>query len=188
MSFNEQNFLTRLDSLITGDGFRQVQEVKMSEWKTAAGLTLTASTAPTMAALETSFYGVQSASSTTDLGSLAFTVPEDYDSDSDELRLRFLCNSAGTTDEPILTATLYTKREGVALATKTGVDSAAVSKTSATTGATWTEIDLDGLSLLPGDAVFAVLTIGAHTTDAINFYGVELIYRSNLAFTDPNDR
>jgi hypothetical protein len=185
---NEFNFVRRVGFLAPGDGFRKCEDTKLAEWRTAAGLTLTAATAPLAAALETSFYGVQSASSTTDLGSMRVTVPRDYDFDADELRVRFLCNSAGTTDAPVISVQPYIKREGIALRTGTAASSAAVTKTSATTGAAWKEVKLDGNLLRPGDAVALVFTIGAHTTDAINFYGVEIYYRSNLAFSVIEDR
>jgi hypothetical protein len=44
------------------------------------------------------------------------------------------------------------------------------------------------VSLKPGDCVQVTLTSSAHTTDAINIYGISLWYRSNLAFTDKNSR
>ena len=43
-------------------------------------------------------------------------------------------------------------------------------------------------SIKPGDCLSIVLTTAAHTTDAISVYGVELWYRSNLAFSDIRSR
>lgn len=43
-------------------------------------------------------------------------------------------------------------------------------------------------SLKPGDSIQITLSTAAHTTDAISVYGIELWYRSNLAFTDINSR
>ena len=43
-------------------------------------------------------------------------------------------------------------------------------------------------SIRPGDCLSVVLTTAAHTTDAISVYGVEIWYRSNLAFTDIRSR
>jgi hypothetical protein len=43
-------------------------------------------------------------------------------------------------------------------------------------------------SIQAGDALSVVLTTAAHTTDAISVYGVEIWYRSNLAFTDIRSR
>lgn len=43
-------------------------------------------------------------------------------------------------------------------------------------------------SIQAGDMLNIVLTTAAHTTDAIQVYGIEFWYRSNLAFTDINSR
>ena len=185
---NEQNMVKRISFLTTGDGFRKHKDVKLNDVRDADGTTLTTGTVPVLAALETSFIGLSVAANQTYLGTLQFVIPEDYDESKNELRLRFLCNSAGTTNAPTLAATLYVKRAGVALATKTQKTSAAISKTSATTGAAWTEINLDSLSLLPGDSIFAVMVTAAHTTDAVSVYALELYYRSNLAFSTLDNR
>lgn len=204
------NMCKAINQALPGDGFyRQMPFNMLADWKTAAGLVLTAATAPLVAALETSFIGVQSASSTTDLGMFNIPIPRDYDDDADELKIRFLCNSAGTTNAPTITAAIYRKREGVALTADLGVPaSAAIVKTSATIGAGWVEINaskrLGGAapdsggtdnrtatgddSIKAGDRLTVALTISAHATDAINFYGVEIWYRSNLAFTDKDLR
>jgi hypothetical protein len=42
--------------------------------------------------------------------------------------------------------------------------------------------------IAPGDLLNIVLSTAAHTTDAINVYGIKIWYRSNLAFTDINSR
>jgi hypothetical protein len=43
-------------------------------------------------------------------------------------------------------------------------------------------------SIRPGDQLQVTLAASAHTTDAINMYGLEMWYRSNLAFTTINNR
>lgn len=43
-------------------------------------------------------------------------------------------------------------------------------------------------SVKPGDILDIVLNSAAHTTDVIHLYGIELWYRSNLAFSDINSR
>jgi hypothetical protein len=43
-------------------------------------------------------------------------------------------------------------------------------------------------TIQPGDILDIVLNSAAHTTDVIHIYGIELWYRSNLAFTDINSR
>jgi hypothetical protein len=43
-------------------------------------------------------------------------------------------------------------------------------------------------SIKPGDILDIVLNSAAHTTDVIHLYGIELWYRSNLAFSEINSR
>ena len=43
-------------------------------------------------------------------------------------------------------------------------------------------------TIKPGDILDVVLNSAAHTTDVIHIYGIELWYRSNLAFSDINSR
>jgi len=43
-------------------------------------------------------------------------------------------------------------------------------------------------SIKPGDCLTVVLTSGAHTTDDLDVYGLNLWYRSNLALSDINSR
>jgi hypothetical protein len=66
--------------------------------------------------------------------------------------------------------------------------SAAISKTSATTGTGWVEIVASGLGLKPGATVTWVFTVSAHTSDEVNVYGLEVVYNSDLVYYDPSDR
>ncbi len=56
--------------------------------------------------------------------------------------------------------------------------------------AEWVEINVDSLGLQPGDAVTFVLSAGGTrgTTDALNIYAVEVIYRSDLAYNVTDER
>jgi hypothetical protein len=188
---NPATFLSNVQRIVTGwEGFkRQMHGINLHSWKTTAGLTLAASTAPTMANTETHGIAVVSASSTTDMGALQFMVPRDYDATIDKMYIRFLANSAGTTNAPTIDAALYRKRAGAALSSDLNPTiSAAVNKTSATLGAKWIEITAEGLGLEPGDATTWVFTASTHTTDALNVYAIEVVYFSDLAYYEESER
>lgn len=188
MSLNGATFLKNLEGVITGNGFKRViQGINLNTLRTSAGLILTGATAPLRASLETNFEGVQSASSTTDFGSLVFNIPRDYDVNNDELKIRFLCNSAGDTDTPTMDAAIFRKRAGVALSSDLDPTISAAMNDN-TTIAGYIEIDASDLGMLPGDAISIDFTTGAHTTDAANFYGMEIVYRSDLVYFESSER
>ncbi len=85
MSMLQSSFLVQLQKIPTsqmlgsrGVGFLKSVPVPVTALKTA-GLTLTGATSPKIAALETSFLGVQWAAGATDAASFNFTVPYDFD-------------------------------------------------------------------------------------------------------------
>ena len=168
-----------------GDGVRVVRPLNLiTDLRTSAGLVLTGATVPAVAALETNALGVQVAASQTAAGSFVFQVPADYDRIADELKINILANSAGATDTPILDATVFRKRAGAALSADLNPTAAsALSDTAAIK-----TIDVSGESLLPGDVLTVNLITGAHTTDAVNIYSVEVQYKSAIVFADPTAR
>lgn len=173
-----------------GDGIRrEVALNHVADLRTAAGLVLTAATAPSVAAAETNALTVQAAASSNVLGSFVFKVPKDYDRVADELTIRVFCNSGGTTDAPTLSCTAYNKRPGTALsATLTAVASAAIPKTTATTSEAEVTIGLSKNLVRHDDIITINLTSGAHTTDAILIYGVSVVYRGNIVFSASSAR
>jgi hypothetical protein len=187
---NPYNLAHNIDNTVTGRGFkRTIPGITLTSLRDADGTILTGSTVPDVKALETSFYGLEVAANETDLGTLMLVVPRDYDADVDKMRVRFLCNSAGTTDAPTITAAVYRKRAGAALSSDLApAASAAISKASATTGTAWTEIKIESEDLEPGDALFITFTLSAHTTDAINFFGMEVAYIGDLAYYVTSER
>ena len=187
---NPGNFLAKLESVVTGRGIKRViGGVDINSIRDADGTILTAATEPSREALETSFIGLVVSSSQTDLGTLTFTVPRDYDATVDKMRIRFLVNSGGTTDAPILDAAIYCKKPGVALSADLNpTASAAIPKTSATTGAAWREIVVGGEGLEPGDALTCVFSTGAHTSDAVNIYALEVAYIGDIAYFEESER
>ena len=188
MGLNAATFLKRLEGVITGSGFRRViPGIGIESLRTSAGLILTAGTVPTRASLETNFEGIQHANGETDLGSLQFVVPRDYDESCDELKIRFLAQSGGTTNTPTIDAALYRKRKESAISSDLNPTiSGAINASSSY--ADWVEIDCSNLSLKAGDAIHVDFTSSAHGTDAIDIYGLEVWYRSDLVFFELSDR
>ncbi len=189
MGNNAGTFLKKMEGMITGFGFKkEIQGVDINSLRLATGAILVADSGnPGRVSLETNFEGVQLPSSQTDLGSLTFKIPRDYDQTQDELAIRFLANSAGDNDTPTIDGALYRKRAGVALSSDLDPTiSAAVNTNTGIAG--WVEINCDSLSLQPGDAVTALFTSSAHTSDALSVYAIEVIYRSDLVFNVQTDR
>jgi len=191
MGLNAGTFLKRLEGVITGFGFkREIQGVDINTLRLEDGAPLLADSGnPGYASLETNFEGVQLPSTQTDLGTLTFKIPRDYDKDNDYLRLRFLVNSAGDTDTPSIDAAMYRKRTGVALSDDLDPTISAVVNTN-TAIADWVEINADGLGMKAGDGVsFDISTGGTRgTSDALNIYAIEAIYKSDLVFNEPDER
>lgn len=190
---NPYQFLRELAGLPTGsangglgggDGIRhEIQLSPPAIFRTAAGLVLTAATAPAVVAAETNAVVVQAAASSNVLGSFTVSVPKDYDPAKDELSLRIIAQTSGTTDAPTLNATVYRKRAGTALSTAlTTVASLAVPNSTVKAGEL--TVDVSNNLCLPDDVLFVNITSGAHTTDAINIYGCDILYRSNIVLTD----
>ncbi len=188
---NPGTFLKKADGMVTGFGFKQeIAGVDINSLRLATGAILVADSGnPGRVSLETNFEGVVLPSSQTDLGTLTIKVPRDYDQDNDFLRLRFLANSAGDTDTPSIDAGVYRKRAGAALSSDLDPTISAVVNTN-TALAAWVEINVDSLGLQPGDAVTFILSAGGTrgTTDALNIYAVEVIYRSDLVYNVLDER
>ncbi len=187
MGLNGATYLKELDTIIPGQGFkRMIPGIGINSWRDAAGLILTGSTAPLRASLETNFEGVQSASGTTDGGSIQFEIPRDYDQAVNKLRVRFLAQSANT-DVPTIDAALYVKRAGAALSADLDPTISAAINTAAAL-ADYVEINCDGLDIEPGDAIHMDLTLSAHASHAANIYALEIEYHSTQVYYDKTDR
>ncbi len=189
MGMNPGTFLKRAESITTGFGYKkEIPGLGINQLRLATGGILVVDSGnPGRVSLETSFEGVQLPSSQTALGSLTFKIPRDYDQTQDELAIRLLANSAGDTNTPTIDASLYRKREGVALTADLDPTISGATNTN-TALADWVEVNCDALSLQPGDAVTVQLTTSAHNSDALNVYAIEVIYRSDLVFNVQTDR
>lgn len=187
--FNVANFLKGLEFLVTGDGFkRTIQGLNINQLHLASGAPLAADSGnPMRVTLESYFEGVQLASSQTDLGSLTFPIPRDYDATVDKLDIRFLANSAGDTNTPTIDCAMYRKRRVAALSADIDPTISAAVNTN-TAKADWVEVRSHSDGWEPGDQVTCLFTSSAHTTDALNIYDVEVVYASDLAYYEDTER
>lgn len=174
------------DLIVNGNGFKKSIDV-INLFRDTNGAPLTNATTPPIAAPETNLLGVIPAAGTTFVCKLIIQVPRDYDQTNDYLRLRFLANSAGDTNTPTLDATIYRKRTGVAVSSELNPTiSAAVN--NLTTLAGWVYINVDGKGCQPGDILTIAVSASAHGTDALNVYGAELVYKSDLVYNVKTSR
>jgi len=172
--------------IVNGCGFKKFIDL-FNLCRDTNGATLTNGTTPPIAALESNLLGIVPASQSTFVCKIILEVPRDYDQTNDRLRLRFLANSAGNTNTPTLDATIYRKRAGVAISSDLDPTiSPAVN--DLTTLAGWVEINADGKGCQPGDILTIEITASAHGTDALNIYGVEAVYDSDLVYNVKTER
>lgn len=196
--FTPANFLIRLKDLVSqttngagsGVGFYRTVPLPLGSFRTSGNLTLTAATNPLVAALETNFLGVQWAAGDSTKMSLNWVVPDDYDKNTDIIKLNYLCNSAANTDSPTLTVNVYRKRAGTALTADlapSATSAIAKSATAATAAAVRT-VTISAKGLQAGDVLSILVAPGTHATDAVNLYSVSLRYPSTLVDFDPTTR
>ncbi|MCP4598509.1 hypothetical protein [Neptuniibacter sp.] len=187
MPLNGATFLKEADTIIPGQGIKKmIRGIGIGSLRDSDGSILTTSTEPKRASLETNFEGIQSTNGQTDLGSLQFEIPRDYDQAVDKLKVRFLAQSAGT-DVPTIDAAMYRKRAGAALSSDLNPTiSGAIN--SLTALADYVEVNCDSLSLQPGDAISMDFTLSAHATHAANIYAIEIEYHSTFVYYDKTDR
>jgi hypothetical protein len=186
---NPATFLQNCDRVITGHGFRRViQGLNINSLRLATGGILAVDSGnPQRRTLETYFEGVRLASSQTDLGSLTFQIPRDYDESVDKLYIRFLANSGGDTNTPTIDAAMYRKRAEAALSADIDPTiSGAVNNN--TNKADWVEIVSEDDGWKAGDAVTCLFTSSAHTTDNLEIYGLEVVYASDLVYYEDSER
>ena len=175
-----------LNLIVNGNGFKKSVDV-IGIFRDTNGAPLTNATTPAITALETNARGIQVASSATLVGELIWQVPRDYDQTNDYLRLRFLASSGGDTNTPAIDATVYRIRAGAAISSDLDPTISA-SVNNDTTDKDWVEINIDGKSLQPGDVLSIIVSTEAHTTDAVDVYGAEFVYKSDLVYNVKNER
>lgn len=180
MKFSLNNFLYAIKQIVTGGGFA----VNSGNTLTSAdggfnqdynlGLNSGVPASSTVTYTTSSNVPVlQAAAATTTVGTFGFLVPRDYDQATDKLIVRILAKMAGATDAPTLTVAPKVNPLGVAQTTPASVVSAALSTTERAF-----EFNLSGNGLARDAIVSFTLTAGAHTTDALLIYAIEVVYAS----------
>jgi hypothetical protein len=182
-------FLQQLDGIVPdGIGFKRSINVT-EQIKGTAGAALSATTTNVgRGAIETNYDGIICDSSGTAVLTLSMLVPRDYDAQKDEMRVRFLAQMAGNTNNAIhIIGALWQKKVATALGSDLTPTQSDHIPTLATK-AGWVEVVADGEGLVPGSAIYWEFTTSAHTTDAIHIYAVEVEYFSDLVYNDEADR
>lgn len=192
MGLNPATFLKRLESIVTGDGFKRSVPISLGAVLSKTGASLNATvTAAGMDLLDTGSKQlvVFVDDDETTMCQFNFVVPQDYDTTLDKLRIRALVSmDDGTTDTVYLDAEIYQKRAGAVASADLNptADTTAIPATIAL--AAWSEVNADGNSLEGGDCLTVLLKTGAHTTDGILIYGIEAVYAADLVYYDDDDR
>ena len=189
---NQGNFLRKLEGLVTGDGFKKSDTIPLGSILDHAGASLTATvTEVGMDLLDTGskqmVIFVDDDQNT--MGMFNYVVPQDYDESVDKLRIRALLSmDGGTTDTVYLHAEIYKKRAGAAASADLNPTAETTAIPATVAGAAWSEVNADGNSLAGGDCLTILLKVGAHTTDGILIYGVEVVRAADIVYFDPDDR
>ncbi len=197
MKLSLNNFLYGIKQIVTGGGLnadsspendagflKAVSLNTVADLRTIDGLTLTGATVPAVLRTETNGLTVAVAASQTAAGSFVWTVPLDYDENTDQFSLNVIAGMDGAVDAPTLDATIYRKRPGVALSADLNpTASAALGESTA-----WKNIVSNGKGLKAGDTLTINLVTGAHTTNAVSIHAVQIRYRSTLVAYNETDK
>ena len=165
-----------------GEGFLKNLDIpilSVSLASSGAPLTTTTSTNPGPALVDTNVLALHWDANTVVAAGLKFSVPDDYDSSKDHLKIRMKGKMAGSTNVTTgIDALVYKNTSTTDLnPTKSGYLTATDS---------WVEIDLSGEGLVAGDTLQVNIFPEAHSTDAINLKQLKWEYRSTLVYADQN--
>jgi hypothetical protein len=181
-----------------GDGFRRELPLPLRDFYLASdgsALTTTLTTNPGFALAETNALVMQWAATKVVAAGINFYLPRDYDQTADELRVRVFAQMGGATDTPTLALSAFRKRLATALTADQGpftgkAESPGVSpltaaqarrRSSLSNTLKVAEFDISKKSCQPGDLFTLTLTPAAHGTDALNVYGIAVMFRTTLA-------
>lgn len=210
MIFNADNFLEALKNIVVGKsvgvgsgaipadgGFNQDAPIALGDL-TLGSTTVSNTDAAGLRILQTSVSSTNG--STNSFGTFGFTIPRDYDQNTDKLIIRVAAASNGNTDTPTITATTSTllyagtmKSDGVTLNTSStlvagstvgGSTVTAITNGVVTTSSTLSnvpaiyEFPMSGLGLIRDTSLVVTLTTGLHNTDKVNLYAIQIVYAS----------
>lgn len=196
MNFASHNFLYAVKQLVVGsskknsDGSSAADGGYNTDFALALGDVSPATGSTTLVTDAAGLHVLKTVHSQTSIGTAGFIIPRDYDQNTDKLILRVTAAMSGGTDTPVLAVTSSTQ----AVVTSTGSTYGALAAgTIASTAALSTtisiyELDLSNQSLVRDTIVSLVLTSGAHTTNDVLIYALEIVYASCLvAFSDSSN-
>jgi len=178
MKFSPNNFLQNIKNIVPGGlrqnptaplpndgGFNLDYSLGLNGGVFAAGATFTTVNNVPI---------ISSAASNTTIATYGFLVPRDYDENSDQIRVRLLARMGGATNTPTLTVASST----TILGSTVGIAGTSVTSSAITATEAVYEFDLSGQGLTRDEILSFVITAGAHTTDAVQIFAVEVVYAS----------
>lgn len=177
---NPGTFLQQVKDIVTGNGFLRRMPIALSDVRlasTGAALTTTISTNPGWDLFDTNIIGLTWAADKVVAAGICIQLPKDYDESEDHCKLVLRAKMGGSTDTPGIDATAYHEDDGA-----TDLDPT-ISADLSTTLADVT-IDLSGNSFSAGDHITVCPFPEAHSSDAVQVYGIALEYRSTLVYFD----
>lgn len=189
MLFNKDNFLEFVKDIVVGTnkpkttggatpadgGFNQDAAVSVGDLAPATASTTVTTDAAGLRAIK-SLHGQ------TTIGTFGFLVPRDYDQNTDKLIVRLVMAMSGNTDTPVVSVTSSTQSPTSASSSTYGAIAAGTVGSTSALSSTITvyEVDMSNQSLVRDEIVALKLTAGAHTTDDLFIYAIELVYASCL--------
>lgn len=188
MLMTPETFLSHIKNLVVGSnkaaktngaqgsdgGFNQDYSIALSDVVPA-----TAST--TLVTDAAGLHALKSLHSQTTIGTAGFVVPRDYDQNTDKFILRITAAMGGTTDTPVVSVTSSTQAVGANQSTYGAIAAGTIGSTSALNNViSIYEVDLSNQGLVRDTIVALKLTAGAHTTDDLFIYNLEIVYASCL--------
>jgi hypothetical protein len=181
MGLTGGTFLHQVKQIITGAGFLksvQIPVMSVHLFSSGAPLTTTISSNPGPDKFGTNITGLSWAADKVVKAGFDIIIPRDYDESQDHCKLVFRAKmAAGDTDTPGLDAVAYHED-----ATTTDLDPTISADLSTTLADV--KIDLSGNSFNAGDQISVGVFPEAHSSEAVQVYGIELEYRSTLVYFD----
>jgi hypothetical protein len=193
MRMNPDNFLYAIKQLVVGSnkgpsstGSQPADGGYNQDFAIGLGAVTPATGSTTLTLDGSNVQSLKTIISQTAIGTVSFVVPRDYDQNTDKLLLRVTAASAGATDTPVIAVASSTLTPTSTGSTYGALTAGTIASTAALSSAIRIyELDLSNQSLVRDTIVSLKLTCGAHATDAVNIYSLELVYASCLvAFTD----
>lgn len=169
----------KLMGVVTGDGINvELPQINVLNGSLVSGTTV--------AAVETGITGLSTAAATAaNVVTYSVKVPIDYDEKEDELRVDIDAAMDGSTDTPALSITGRAKTGNAAsrVITFTAPTDATVSN-----AVTTYRFTANNQSIRAGDILSFTVAVGAHSTDALETYGISSVYRSDIVSFSDTDR